>query len=734
MTADVLEGTAREAVEPSKIGLYKKKKFKDKSKPKGGFKMVKKQLFPLVGILVLAFLFSFTLTPPLYAQEQESEDVMDMDLEDLLNVEITTAGKQAEKISEIPASVVVVTRADIEKYGYQDLTEVLENIPGLYYVDDYWFGKKFGVRGFWSVVPQRNLAILVNNIPQLEFSWGSRPFTNINVAVEAIDRIEVVRGPMSVIYGSGAFFGAINIITNQTSEKESVSMVSASFGSEATSKLFVRAAGQSGDIKYSFNGAYSTTDGYDYDYSKFNPGLTGTTEGHLNDARKFFNFSGTFKEFYVDMSYSETQKDIIFLLNSQTDGSVYNSQVVRAAVGYKKEFSEKAILDLRFVHMQNKTWSTYDWIPGAYAVEDWGSTAYKVEGNLFLYPSPKLNLTLGVEYHKVLDVYDWYDVPAFGLANIQLVMNDDDSIDTKSIFAQFNYKFSEKLKFTAGARVETVGKYDTTKTFGGGYTETVITGTYDYTTAVFIPRAALIFTPNENNIFKILYGKAINRPSFFMAVETIFTLEPEVIQTLELNYLGQWSDKFTVNLSIFRNMLDQLIYRSIVLVGVDYSTQHKNVGEMTTNGVELSLNIKPSEKFHMELSGTYQDTTNEKNKDIDVGYAPKFLGYLKASYFFNKDVSFAITGTYVGDMKSYYDETLSPPARLGDGEVDGYFVLGANLRFRNLFNKGVFLNIRGSNILNQEIYYPTTSNNNLFVTTGTLGRGFSFLATLGLQF
>ncbi|MCP5101953.1 MAG: TonB-dependent receptor [bacterium] len=690
----------------------------------------------LAGLIVLAFLFSFVVNTPLLAQEKEEEveDVMDMALEDLLNVEITTAGKQAEKINEIPASVVVVTRADIEKYGYQDLTEVLENIPGLYYVDDYWFGKKFGVRGFWSVVPQRNLAILVNNVPQLEFSWGSRPFTNINVAVEAIDRIEVVRGPMSVIYGSGAFFGAINIITNQTSEKESVSMVSASFGAESTSKLFVRAAGQTGDITYSFNGAYSTTDGYDFDYSKFNPGLTGTTEGHLDDTRKFFNFSGTFKEFYVDMSYSETQKDIIFLLNSTTDGSVYNSQVVRAAFGYKKKFSEKATLDLRYVHMQNKTWSTYDWIPGAYAVEDWGSNAYKLEANLFLYPSEKFNLTLGVEYHKVLDVYDWYDVPAFGLANIQLVMDEGDSIDTKSIFAQFNYKFSDKLKFTGGARVETVGKYNTTKTLGGGYAETVITGTYDYTKAVFIPRAALIFSPNDKNIFKLLYGKAINRPSFFMAVETIFTLEPEEIQTIELNYLGQLSNKFTVNLSIFRNMLDQLIYRSIVLINGNYSTSHQNVGEMTTNGVELTFNVKPSDKFHMELSGTYQDTTNENNKDIDVGYAPKFLGYLKASYFFNKNVSLAVTGNYVGEMKSYYDETLTPAARLGDGMVDGYFVLGANLRFRNLFNKGFFLNIRGSNILDEEIYYPTTSNNNLFVITGTLGRGLSFLVTLGWKF
>ena len=60
--------------------------------------------------------------------------------------------------------------------------------------------------------------------------------------MEAIDRIEVIRGPMSVIYGQGAFLGAFNIITNEITDK-SVSFVSTSYGSEKTEKLFMRAAG-----------------------------------------------------------------------------------------------------------------------------------------------------------------------------------------------------------------------------------------------------------------------------------------------------------------------------------------------------------------------------------------------------------------------------------------------------------------------------------------------------------
>ncbi|MCP5107930.1 MAG: TonB-dependent receptor, partial [bacterium] len=241
--------------------------------------------------------------------------------------------------------------------------------------------------------------------------------------------------------------------------------------------------------------------------------------------------------------------------------------------------------------------------------------------------------------------------------------------------------------------------------------------------------------------FKILYGQAINRPSFFMNIDLLdfggAPLKPETIQTIELNYIGQLSPKFSVSFSLFRNMLDQLIYRSQFFVGGTYINYFANVGEMTTNGLELTLTARPSQKLHLEFSATYQDTKDNRPSagginygDIEVGYSPNFLGYVKAAFSFNKDISLAVTGNYVGAMESYYDDTIG--ARLGD-KVDSYFLLGANLRFRNLFGKGFYLNIRGSNLLDQEFFYPTTANN-AWATKGFLGRGLSFLVTLGYKF
>ncbi|MCP4216073.1 MAG: TonB-dependent receptor [bacterium] len=708
-----------------------------------------KKFYSMVGVLLLAFIFTFT---PLVAQEEGAEDVMDMDLEDLLDVEITTAGKQAEKISEIPASIVLVTRDDIEKYGYQTLEEVLESIPGLYQTNDYT-SKCFGLRGFWTPDPLRNLVVLVNNVKQTNDAWGASLLEQINVPVEAIDRVDVVRGPMSVVYGTGAFFGVINIITNQIDEKP-LNQLTVGFGSEKTKKLVARASGKSGDFQYVFNGSYYDTDGIDADMGSMlvDPAYLGAfglasghqTGGQLATEEKHFNFSGAFKGFTMDASYTESRKGTMPILPPVADDiSLIVGKAARIYMGYTKEFSEKAKLTGTFGYFMNR--QEYDFsmmMPDFYGVQNIQASGYQFELNLFLKPSDKFDLTLGVNYYKVQDAESSYDFPVWGLFNIHKWLDDGESIVTQAIFAQFNYKLSKKLKIVAGARVEQSPEFTWVWVEGStnpaNPTHSSTPTTYSHTKAEFIPRVALIWSLNDKNYVKLLYGKAITRPAFFQQVSNLgnpVTLLPETIDTLELNYIGTLSPKFQVNLSIFRNMLDKLIYRTLLIVDGQIQSYFANVGEMNTTGFELTLTTKPFENFLLELSGTYQKTDDARDGfgDIDPGYSPQFLGYIKASYFLNKDISLALTGNYVDKMEAYYDDTLAEPGRIG-AQADSYFLLGANLRFRNLFKKGMFLNVKVSNLLDQEVRYPTTSGNTYYAYNGTIGQGLSFLATFGIKF
>lgn len=718
--------------------------------------MVKKMFYVLMAFL---FICAFTITTtPVYAQEEEEEvvveDVADISLEDLLNVEITTAGRRAERIADIPASVVVISRKDIETYGYQSLSEILRNIPGLSFTNDL-FSDKFAVRGFWTERDNGNVIILVDDVPQPSEFYNAYPIENIPIPVEAIDRIEVVRGPMSVIYGAGAFFGVINIKTNVI-EDEPVSMVSASGGSENTFGLFVRSSGKIEDFQYTFNGAYSGTDGMNQPYSTMisDPSLLPllgvpedkTTEGQLKETDKYFNFSGTFKGFSVNASYAEAEKDSIFLLPSVADGMQGTYRSARVAFGYKRDVSEKVSVATKFIYFNNRWEWVFDWFfDTLYALEDDSTRAYRIGADLFFTPSPKLNLTLGLDYHKVLSIQHGLDIPLFGLADFKGSLAKGETITTQAVYTQIDYKFSDQLKLVLGARVEQMLEYDLQQTQGdpvtGEFTSQE-TRTYSQTDPEFIPRAALIFSPNESNAIKLLYGKALTRPSFFQS-EDLFgegaePLLPETIQTFEVNYIFS-KPKFTAGLSVFYNLLDNLIYRTQLFIGGVYYTYHQNVGELRTVGAELTLTLRPAENFLLELSGTYQDTKDQRPgyEDIEPGYSPKLLGYLKASYFLNDDISIAVTGNYVDKMETFWDSTLENPdgtfgRRLGE-QTESYFLLGANLRIRNMFGTGAYLNIRASNLLDQEIFYPTTSSND-WADKGTLGRGLSFLLTLGYKF
>jgi outer membrane receptor protein involved in Fe transport len=168
-----------------------------------------------------------------------ASDIFGLSLDDLMNITITTASRKEEKIADIPASIILVTKQDIELYGYRTLEEILENVPGLNIVDIFsWGGLSTGVRGSWTQY-NNNMAILINGDDQRNNYLDDYSIRQCNVPVEAIERIEIVKGPMSVLYGSGAFFGAINIITKPLSKDTEDAAATVSYGSQNTHKVAV---------------------------------------------------------------------------------------------------------------------------------------------------------------------------------------------------------------------------------------------------------------------------------------------------------------------------------------------------------------------------------------------------------------------------------------------------------------------------------------------------------------
>lgn len=723
-------------------------------------------------VLATASLVFFLLFSPSFLSPQETDpetqkktkELFKMPIEELLNVKIKTAGKTAERIADIPASVVLITREDIETYGYTTLTEILQNIPGLYSINDYMKGgANFGVRGFWSGVPNDNIIFLVNDVHQVNDVYSNYPFNNILVPVEAIERIEVIRGPMSVVYGSGAFYGAINIITRTQDDNEPVNIISGSTGTLGTTKLFARAAGELENFKYSFNASIYSTDGIDKPLSEMvsDPSLLplyygvpedSRTGGKMENDEKYFDFSGNFKAFFLNLSHSEGMNEIYFNLPSLSDGTYVKTNTTHVSFGFKKDCSDTFKIEGKFTYSRVREWQPYDVLfENFFGFEQFESDSYEIAVDSFFTPSSKIKITSGLFYRSVLNASNYYDLPAFGLPfyeNTDIHIADDNNIVTQAVYTQVSYSPFESLRLVGGIRLEQSPEYDLELIQAvGNHTFRSESGTYARDQIEVIPRFAAIYYLNEDNIFKFLYGKAINRPSFFQNSKNSLQpddpeLDPESIQTIELNYITSISTFLNLNISIFRNSLDNLITRV-----VKYDEQTKefqswsaNAGEMVTTGIELTINVEPFENFRMELSGTFQDTEDKRAdyENTDVAYSPELLGYLKASYR-ARHLSLAVTGYYVGSMHTYWDETIGDPlveplrgARIGD-KVDGYFVLGANLRIEDVLINGLYLNLRCSNVMDDEIRYPTFTNNQ-WANRGTIGAGRTFVLSIGYKF
>jgi len=191
------------------------------------------------------------------AQENSAEE---LSLGDLLSVEVSTAARHKQTTREAPASVTVITSEDIERFGYRKLEDALKSVRGFYVSNDRNYGY-LGARGFSRPTDYNNrISLLINGESVNDNIWGAFGLTgDAPIPLEALDRIEIVRGPGSALYGTSAMFAVINLITKTETSKgqNRLSWTQGSFGYKTGSitvggtsagGLNLFAAGHGGDI------------------------------------------------------------------------------------------------------------------------------------------------------------------------------------------------------------------------------------------------------------------------------------------------------------------------------------------------------------------------------------------------------------------------------------------------------------------------------------------------------
>lgn len=186
----------------------------------------------------------------------EFDDFEELDLESLMNIEIEGATKTSLKVSDSPISVTVITAEDIRRSGATSIPEVLEYVAGISVMTFSAAQQEVNVRGLNQEVCPRTKTML-NGINMHVELFNFTMWDGLPITLDDIERIEVVRGPSSVIYGFNAEAGAINIVTKDPEKTEEL-MASALAGHRnlRTNQGGIRYSGNSNGWSYALSSGW----------------------------------------------------------------------------------------------------------------------------------------------------------------------------------------------------------------------------------------------------------------------------------------------------------------------------------------------------------------------------------------------------------------------------------------------------------------------------------------------
>ena len=605
---------------------------------------------------------------------QEDEETLLLLYGDEEMISIATGNRQL--IAKVPAVATVITAEDINAIGATDLDEVLETVPGLHVARDViGYNPIYTFRGIYSSFNPQVL-VLINGIPITNLFQGDRNQIWGGMPVEAIARIEVIRGPGSAIYGADAFAGVINIITKTKQDIEGTEL-GARAGSFNTRDVWVLHGGTWAGFDVAVMLEYHDTDGQreiiDADAQTALDDIFNTraslAPGPVNLQRENF-----------DARLDITRGDWRLRAGWQRRRDWGNGAGVAQALDPNNRYaSDRWNVDLTYHKPElAKHWDVT-------AQLSYLDTTEEVERNLVLFPPgarlpigsdgnidfvdpvalvtfpdgfignpevferhARVNLSAfytGLDRHlfrvgtgfNYSDLYKTRETKNFGpdpvtgqplpllfdnpplvdVSNTPFVFLRPDDRRNSYFFLQDTWNFANDWELTTGVR------YDHYSDFGD----------------TINPRLALVWSARHNLTAKILYGRAFRAPSF---AETRNinnpvalgnpNLDPETIETVELAFDYRPTDALRLGLGTFYYRWDDII-RFVPDDPEATTSTAQNAGQQTGFGLELEADWKPAPTLRLLGNYAYQRSKDETTGK-DAGNAPRHQLYLRAEWEF----------------------------------------------------------------------------------------------------
>ena len=580
-------------------------------------------------------------------QESQQPDLSGMSIEDLAKLKVDAvygASKFLQKAADVPASVTVVTGEEIQKYGYRTLADILRSVPGFYVIYDRNY-TYVGVRGLSRPgdYNARILFLLDGHRVNDNIFDGAYIGTEFPVNVDLIERVEIIRGPSSSVYGTGAFVAVVNVITKRGRDLNSVE-ASTEAGSWNSYK------GRASYGKRFDNGLETLVSASFYNsqghtslfYPEFNSPATNYGIAENADGDQAYNT-------FADIIYKDF--DIHFVQESRTKhiptasfGTVFNDPRTQTT-------DARVYVDAQYRHVFGK-WEilgriSYDWYGynGTYIYDyaDRGVPPYTVNKDLangdwvdLQWDASHLffrrhSVTLGSECRQDLRQHQSnYDVQPFFS-----YLDDHRSERVWGLYLQDEFRLNGKLAFVAGLRSDWYQKSGNTLS----------------------PRLGLIFNLTPNTNIKANYSRAFRAPNSY---ENFYfdskgdtgnpSLRPEKIRSYELDLEQRFGEKFNATVAGYDNRITGLIEQQ--LNPVTGKALYTSSGNIRAKGIELQLKAKWPAGLEWAISHSIQSSRDLQTGDV-LTNSPKQLAKANLSFPVARHGLFAsLEAQYTGERRT----------------------------------------------------------------------------------
>jgi outer membrane receptor for ferrienterochelin and colicins len=621
----------------------------------------------------------------------QTQDLTELSLEELMQIkvpEVYSASKFEQKATEAPSSVTVISSDEIKRYGYRTLGDILASVQGFYvsYDRNYDF---LGARGVnLGDFNSRILLLIDGHRINNDLNDGAYVDTAFLLDVDLIDRVEIIRGPGSVLYGNNAFFGVINVITRQGKQINGVE-VSGMYGSYNAYSGRVTIGDQlTNGLQFLLSGTIYHDDGPEnLFYPQFDTPTLNVNNGiaHNMDGDGFGSFFGSvnYKDFTVEGGYINREKTNPTGQFSEPPFTTFDDPRLQtvddrsyATLKYAHNFSDTLDLSGDVYYDRNDYQIGYPLseVIGGVPVSDfsvehetgeWAGGEVQVNKKIF----NRHILTFGAEYRNDFVQKDQSFDETMGT-----LVSRQGKRQNYGFFGQGDFLILTNLHLNAGVRYDQYGDFNPSVS----------------------PRAALIYDPFQQSTFKFIYGTAFRDPNFLELSDPRFhDIHPEKINSYELVYEQGIGRHLRSSVSGYYNRMDDLI---------DFQNGYYTNFNADTLGLELALQGKWENGIITRLSYTLQHT---ENRDTDAGLpdSPMHLIKFNASVPLWRDKIFAgLEVQYTSKSHTVYEAFPQTPA---GADVPGYAVVNFTLFSQNLI-KNLDISASVYNLLDKTYYDPSS--------------------------